>query len=238
MYFQIEHRVDVHKSNYQVYTKEQFIEIIYKIASQLGVSDLPDITFFNKERPIGYCEGLVAGSSYIAMTLGFNMALLDGDSYSKEQINETIKHELSHLIANRKFNEDCGHDDRWKKVAELCGCNPDEDLCSIMLVANVRLSRILNEKRPDLYFLECSQCGKEHLKSRDNLINILALFLMSNEERPLPIEFGKLGVKTPCCKCSYRFIGEVSEVMKVLEEEDQLTIIKQALQEMLLIQDK
>jgi predicted SprT family Zn-dependent metalloprotease len=233
MYCKIEHRVDYRESSYQSYTEEEFCNIIYENASELNINSLPDILFFNKESPIGYCSGKVIEGTYFATGLGFNIALLDGSSFTKVQINDVIRHELAHLLTNRKYGENCEHDDRWRKVAENCGCNPDEYLCPIMQEANVRITRIDKKQSGYHFFMECSKCGKELLKTKTNLINILGLFLLSNEENPLPITVGKLEVKTSCCKSPYRFIGDIRKVISVLNKEDQLNSVKEILEKML-----
>ncbi|MGN7299091.1 hypothetical protein [Ferdinandcohnia sp. SAFN-114] len=234
MYCKVEHKGDLKESSYQSYTEEEFLDTIYETARELQVMNLPDIIFFNEKNPIGYCSGKYVEGDYIATALGFNTTLLDGSSFNKIQIHDVIRHELAHLIANRKYGEDCGHDDRWKTVAEIFGCNPNEYLCLIMHTANVRITRIDKEQRNSYFFLECSKCGKELIKTNTNLINIFSLFLLSDQENPFPISLRNLGVKTSCCKSSYRFIGDVSKVIKVLEKENQLKSVKEILEKMLL----
>jgi len=45
--------------------------------------------------------------------------------YSKDcEIIDTIKHEISHALADMLYGQDVGHDKRWKLVASIVGATP------------------------------------------------------------------------------------------------------------------
>lgn len=45
---------------------------------------------------------------------------------STEQMIETLKHELAHIMAYDIHGESCGHDYRWKACCAITGANPTE----------------------------------------------------------------------------------------------------------------
>ena len=177
MYTLIEHNKLVGNKNFKFYNEDEFITIVRQIGDALGVSNIPLVEIFESDSPVGYCEGIIKNGVYAPVALGFNKQLLDGKSFSELQVIETIKHELAHLEANRRHNSDCGHDERWKKVATELGCNPEENLCLILITANVTIKEFLSTEKSYPYYLMCDKCGEEILKSRVNLMDILGLFL-------------------------------------------------------------
>lgn len=40
-----------------------------------------------------------------------------------ETFEQTVLHEVAHAIANKKYNDDCGHDSRFKEICEKIGCH-------------------------------------------------------------------------------------------------------------------
>ncbi len=52
------------------------------------------------------------------MKIKLNYRLLKANP---DQIRSTYLHELAHIVANLTWNDNCGHDQRWKRVAKALG---------------------------------------------------------------------------------------------------------------------
>jgi predicted SprT family Zn-dependent metalloprotease len=43
---------------------------------------------------------------------------------NKNEMLDTVLHEIAHALANEQYNESCGHDYRWKQIARELGAKP------------------------------------------------------------------------------------------------------------------
>lgn len=75
----------------------------------------------------------------------FSKGLLE--NYDNKVITDVIEHELMHMAADIKYNDNCNHDSRWKNTCKKYGVNS-----SIYFEVD-------KEKESYKYTIEC-QCGK------------------------------------------------------------------------------
>lgn len=212
------------KVNYRKYSEEEFIALVYKISDESDVPKLPPIEFYNMDM-IGLCEIGKVGSQYHIYRLAFNKKLLDGKSYTKSQIVDVIKHELSHIIATLLHNDDCKHDSRWEDIAKEIGCNPSPSACLTQMDLNLIIQPIPQPSK-QYFMLRCKKCGKS-IREVNILIDLFHLFLMS--ESKLPITLGSLTTKSECCKSSYVFEARVDSMLRQLKRADELTSLQEYL---------
>lgn len=147
----VELSIDFGNPGYKAFTKEQFKNLVLETVASLGIYEVPIVEFHNKG-PIGECSFRVGSpmnynddiydSIYMQQydsefstpsntaVLCFNTELLNGQDYTLSQIDETIRHEIAHVVAFRKYKTDCGHDFRWIKIAKSFGCSGSELLSS------------------------------------------------------------------------------------------------------------
>lgn len=69
----------------------------------------------------------------------------------KEELRQTVLHELAHAIANKRHNANCGHDARFKQVCREIGCTDDK--------ATVAKESIEKKYTQYKYTMTCPECG-------------------------------------------------------------------------------
>lgn len=236
MYISINHRTEKFlEENFKVFTIEEFIEHVQAIAQSVGVEVLPEIYFYKEnDGTVGVCfsDRKVGNTEIIA--LAFYDKLLDGKSYTIHQVNETIRHELAHLIADLRYNDNCGHDERFMNVVREIGGEPSESLSLFKYSATFHTEKLKDTKRNYKFYLLCSSCGKVH-KRTNEYRNVFQLFALSGTDSPLThlIKFGELGCKSPCCNTCYSFEANVESLLMGLEKDNQLIEFQQHLKGLL-----
>lgn len=65
-------------------------------------------------------KGICAGRAWTTFAvINLNNYLLN--RYPEDMIEDTVVHEVAHILANTKHKTDCKHDARWEKVCVLLG---------------------------------------------------------------------------------------------------------------------
>lgn len=97
----------------------------------------------------------------------------------KEELRQTVLHELAHAIANKRYNANCGHDSRFKEVCREIGCVDDK--------ATVKKESLESVEKRYKYVVTCSTCGQQFYYSRKN--NFIRALL--NNDSYIPCNCGK-----------------------------------------------
>jgi SprT protein len=81
----------------------------------------------------------IAGTAYThSRRIKYNITLAKENQ--SDFINETIPHEVAHILANRYYQSNCGHKAGWKRVMLLLGKTPSR--CHSYDVSNVGRKKI------------------------------------------------------------------------------------------------
>lgn len=97
----------------------------------------------------------------------------------KEELRQTVLHELAHAIADKRHNANCGHDARFKAVCREIGCTDDK--------ATAKKDSVESAEKRYKYVVTCNICGEKSYYSRKNDF-IKALL---NNEDYIPCVCGK-----------------------------------------------
>ncbi len=97
----------------------------------------------------------------------------------KEELRQTVLHELAHAIANKRHNDSCNHDYRFKQVCNEIGCVDN--------MATVKKESLEKEEKRYKYEVTCTTCGQKFHYSRAN--NFIRALL--NNEEYIPCTCGK-----------------------------------------------
>lgn len=128
-------------------TIEKVIEICNNIAEENGfIIDCPILANGRLTRTLGRVCYKECGVEKIE----FSKKLLEFGT--KEQIIDTIRHELAHAFVYWETGEAHGHDSLWKKMAESIGADP----------TRLATGQIYNEpaEKVHKYTIYCKKCGK------------------------------------------------------------------------------
>ena len=97
--------------------------------------------------------------------LEFGTVILNVKKY--ETFEQTVLHEIAHALANKKYNDDCGHDYRFKEMCEKIGCyesgakTSETDILDTMKKMNdEKMKKGKKENNTSVYVVKCSHCGK------------------------------------------------------------------------------
>ncbi|MBM7620160.1 putative SprT family Zn-dependent metalloprotease [Bacillus tianshenii] len=210
--------------NYKELTKKEFEEQVEKIAFGF-VRDitLPPIKFYSSGS-IGFCKGNVVikdnEMEFIPGELGFKETLLDGKTYSLNQINEVIIHELAHLIANQVHRTDCGHDERFMKIVELMEGNQSEYLSLTSIDINLNIEP--TSKQPSYFNFLCSKCDTLLYSTNSSGNGLFKYFLFVQDEHPLPLVLGTFeDTRSKCCNAKIDFSFKYSTLNRALRKDDE-----------------
>lgn len=77
----------------------------------------------------------------------------------EEQFRQTVLHELAHAIANKRHQDNCKHDYRFKQVCAEIGCSNDTRNTS-----HVEINNAMTYK----YTVTCKNCGDSYNYHRKN----------------------------------------------------------------------
>jgi predicted SprT family Zn-dependent metalloprotease len=97
--------------------------------------------------------------------LEFGTVILNVEKF--ETFEQTVLHEIAHALANKKYNDDCNHDYRFKEICEKIGCyesgakTDEKDILDTMKkLNNEKMKKGKKENKSSEYVVKCSCCGK------------------------------------------------------------------------------
>ncbi|ASA21804.1 hypothetical protein [Paenibacillus donghaensis] len=224
-YVSIEYDKDVFsKDNYRIYSEKDFILLVESLAKESNILTIPPINFYDM-KPIGFCEIVKVDSIYQIYQLGFDRKLLDGKSFTTSQIEDVVKHELSHLIATLHHNDDCKHDSRWEQIALKVGCNPSPYACLTQLDIKLKINSIPQPSK-QYFILRCKKC-RQIIKETNVLSSTFHFFLLS--ESNLPFHLGQITAGSECCQASYIFEARADSMIRQLKKSNELVSLQEYL---------
>ena len=80
------------------------------------------------KRALARCLTKVINGKHIPYKLEFGNTILNVSDY--EIFRQIVLHEVAHAIANKKYQDNCNHDSRFKKVCHEIGCYNTGAYCS------------------------------------------------------------------------------------------------------------
>ena len=138
------------------YTKSQFLEYKKKILFPLNKKFMSwTIDFNNSKTKCGSCE-------YATKTIYISKLYINSEKCNNLDINNTLLHEIAHIIAGIEHN----HDNVWRSIAKQIGC--DITLNNIKFCEPKYILNCYNKCYNDLYFYnnlglknrKCKKCNK------------------------------------------------------------------------------
>ena len=113
--------------------------------------------------------------SVVPYELQFGELILNVKNY--ETFEQTVLHEVAHIIANRENNAQCGHDERFKNVCKKIGCYNDgiknhekfnEDIQDTLLELEAKKQKVNNttDVKKYKYDVVCKECGNTYHANR------------------------------------------------------------------------
>lgn len=94
--------------------------------------------------------------------LEFGKTILNVET--KEALEQTVLHEVAHAIANKKYKDNCGHDERFKMVCEKIGCI-DSGAYAKVYTDEIKKA---GENSTWKYTITCKNCGNVYGYKRMN----------------------------------------------------------------------
>lgn len=104
------------------------------------------------KRTLGYCKYKKSYGEMKIISLDFNKDFIEYEPNNDLKI-DTIIHEVMHMLTNLIFNENCGHDSRWKNNCKCYGCSP-----TLSTVTSYK--DVMRKQGIYKYVLRCKNCGK------------------------------------------------------------------------------
>lgn len=217
----VEIGIDFGSGGYKAYTKEEFKQFVLRTASSLGINEVLPIVFVPDEGCLGRCTMRIikinSTSSVVSPIFYFNSKLLDGKTYTINQINEAVKHELAHFVVYKKYKTDCGHDSRWQSIAKEFGCNGMNGVLSFgegfykINPTPVKCDSKMKYK----YYLYCRKCGKLCLETDDS--NAFPLFVISCMNLGIDLTMLDIDTKSACCGTDYKLIASAEDLLNDID---------------------
>lgn len=123
------------------------------------------------KRALARCFTQVKNGKHIPTKLEFGNLILNVSDY--EIFKQIVLHEIAHAIANKRYQDNCEHDNRFIKVCQEIGCTNTGAYCSAEYSNALQqaYSRINNEKQQATkttskpkqettkYHVICKDCG-------------------------------------------------------------------------------
>ena len=127
------------------------------------------------KRALARCFTQVRNGKHIPTKLEFGKAILEVEEY--EIFRQVTLHEIGHAIANKRFQDNCGHDSRFVKVCHEIGCYNTGTHCSqeysnaiqqAFDKINGTTTTTTNkpQQQTTKYSVICKECGHTFHKSR------------------------------------------------------------------------
>ena len=159
-------------------------EIIETVEEMLGESlDLEVKVNGRLKKALARCFTRVIRGKHIPTKLEFGKAILEVDDY--EIFKQITLHEVAHAIANKRYQDNCNHDSRFKKVCHEIGCYNTGAYCSVeySLAIQQAFERVNSAKATTKatttkrqttkdgltkYSVICKECGQIHPRKQLN----------------------------------------------------------------------
>jgi predicted SprT family Zn-dependent metalloprotease len=152
--------------------------IIKEIEERTGESLGLDVKVNGRlKRAIARCFTKVVRGKHIPTKLEFGKAILEVDDY--EIFRQVTLHEIAHAIANKRYQDNCKHDNRFIKVCHEIGCTNTGAYCSkeYSIALQLAFDKINGAKKQTTkvakpqqevtkYSVICEKCGHTYHKSR------------------------------------------------------------------------
>lgn len=125
------------------------------------------------KKALARCFTSVRNGVHVPTKLEFGRLILNVSDY--EIFRQIVLHELGHAIANRRYQDNCNHDSRFKKVCQEIGCTNTGAYCSVeysnaLQQAYERMNGTTTTSKPKQqttkYHVICKDCGHVHHYSR------------------------------------------------------------------------
>ena len=126
------------------------------------------------KRALARCLTRVVNGKHIPTKLEFGKTILEVEDY--EIFRQIVLHELGHAIANKRFQDNCGHDRRFKEVCREIGCTNTGTHCSseYALALQIATEKVYGkstttnkpQQQTTKYSVICEKCGHTFHKSR------------------------------------------------------------------------
>ena len=127
------------------------------------------------KRALARCFTQVRNGKHIPTKLEFGKAILEVEEY--EIFRQVTLHEIGHAIANKRFQDNCGHDSRFVKVCHEIGCYNTGTHCSQeysnaiqqafdKINGTTTKTTTKPQQQTTKYSVICEKCGHTFHKSR------------------------------------------------------------------------
>lgn len=118
----------------------------------------------------------------------------------KEDVIDTIRHEVIHILANAIFGANIGHSEKWKRLCVLYGVQPNSSKNTNYRENYERVNGDTKKAKPTTpttykYHIICSECGKIVAKRQrlsESLLKRYVSSCHSAELQALEVETGKI----------------------------------------------
>ena len=178
--------------------------------------------------PVGECHGYLLGEKWIFDKLSFADQVLDGETYTVLQIEDIVKHDLCHLIANLSKEIDCGHNAYWQSICKQFNYSPSRILPILHYSLSLGSEIISDDKPQYKYILKCNRCGKIYRQSKEFSLGLFQHFLLCSCGHNMI--YDGMPVKTECCKATYCYEADAEELLVNLKSEDTCHQIQKIIQ--------
>lgn len=148
-------------------------EIVKEVENMIGEKLQLEVKVNGRlKRALARCFTRVVNGKHIPHKLEFGKAILEVEEY--EIFKQITLHEIAHAIANRRYQDDCQHDSRFKKVCKEIGCTNTGAYCSAEYsnALEKAFNKIEQAKQPKTtkpdkgfnvkYHVICRECGNIH----------------------------------------------------------------------------
>ena len=234
LYAKIEFRPHKTKNdNYRKYTESEFIESFNVILEELKKHGFPELlndippVFFHSGGPLGFCSFV---NSIYPVRISFSLELLDGKSYTLLEIEDTIRHELVHLVANRRHLRNIDHEDKlFKEIANELECTSVAGGLIWQGELQLSINKVDAGGKAEMYYLYCAKCGE--LQKLGNSFDAFNFFLFCNMFPEMPTRYGELSSRTKCCRSHYTIVFQIENMVEELSQSNQLLELRGILME-------
>lgn len=222
----------ISQDEYKKFSKEEFCSYVQDLAFKMGAQDITHsielANILDTTGAVGQCEGVFLSNQWILYRIIFDNAILDGETYTIPQIEDTVKHELCHYIANSRTGIECGHNDYWKSVCKEFNYCPNESLPLVKYNLGLNSNIIPNYKSDYDYVLKCNKCGKIYYQSNSFDMTAFQFFLLCTSG--LPLTYSGLTIPTECCQRPYDYEADAEGLVKNLKSENCLSDMQESIE--------
>lgn len=222
----------ISNDQYKKFTKDEFYAYVNSLASKMGIekdlSPYIEIVETQHDTAIGECCGHLLGEKWLFSKLSFADQILDGKTYTLLQINDIVKHELCHLIANSIKGIECGHDVFWQSICKEYNYSPSKSLPILHYSLSLG-SEIISDNKPEYkYILRCNKCKRIYRKCDSFDLELFQHFILCT--CGLDMTYDDLPAQTNCCRATYCYEADAEELNASLEKENSWPQIQKIIQ--------